>query len=88
MRTKLFLAFATGILCVGCGPSFPEMPSATSRQARDCLRKCQHEHNACADACTDGDNVTKFGSREACVDYCVEALEGCYSRCESMGQQR
>ena len=87
MGTRLIVVFTVWILCVGCGPSFPKMPPVRTKQARDCLKACQHDHNVCADACTDGDNVTKFGSREACVDYCVDALESCYLQCGRMDQQ-
>jgi hypothetical protein len=92
MVTRIFLIMAGWMFCVGCSPSFPKMPHVKTSQARDCLRTCQHEHNVCADACTDGDNVSAYGSREACIDYCVEALEACYVRCiqsdSRSGEQR
>ena len=88
MGTRIVLVFAAWILCVGCAPSFPKMPPVKTKQARACLRACQRDHNACSDTCTDGDNVTKFGSRETCVDGCVEALEACYARCVGMDPQQ
>jgi hypothetical protein len=87
MVTRILLLMVGWVLCVGCSPTFPKMPHVKSPQARDCLRTCQHDHNLCADACTDGDNVATYGSREACIDYCVEALEACYARCVQIDSQ-
>ena len=72
---------AACIICLGCSPSFPKMPSVQTPQARDCLRACQRQHNVCANACTDRDNVSTYGNREACIDYCIEALGACYVGC-------
>ena len=57
MAKGILLMMVGWAFCVGCSPTFPKMPHVNTPQARDCLRTCQRQHNGCADACTDADNL-------------------------------
>jgi len=72
-------AVIISVCAASCTSSFPRAPSVTTGKARQCLRICQQQYNACVRECT-GTSL-EAPSRNACTSECVELLGMCYDLC-------